>query len=803
MSNAARAVTEDDHAPPELVDLDAAVDRGLVGGKAEPLGRARTRGHRVPPGVVVTTAARDLDTPGFRRALAQRLGELGGGLFAVRSSAVGEDSAARSFAGQLETILHVAPDDVLDAVKRCRASASALRALRYHEAAGAVAVLVQPMLDVSQAGVAFSADPRTGERGVVVLEAVRGLGDRLVSGEADAEGWRVTTSGPTRIRSAEHGVLTEPQASEVAALARSMEALFGAPQDVEWAFVDGQLHLLQSRPITALPAAPVPIRDEPPAGDWERDDHHAVLSPLGWDWFAPYPIAMAAAMRDLGVPVREMRTRRVGGHLYMQMVMPGGGDGKMPPRWILWLVSRLIPSMRRANRFCVDLIEHDGYLRMIDAWEQTQRPELLRRIHELSSDDPRGLSGEALLARIREALELTKHGLELHARLGAPPMVGIGLLATFLEDELHRDSSLVFDLIAGSSEATTGLHRGIEAVVVQHLDEVADRQFPATWGALFDECPRMAGALASWLASNRLHVLHYDPKHPTLGERPELVLSIAEAIVTDRLAGPRDAPTRSAEVINELRAALEPERFARFERLLAGARRAHAVRDENGAVTVSLPSGLLRTLVLELGRRIERDIGAAENAVFLYAAEHRAALERKLPDIGALIERRRGEESWALMNRGPRRFGPPPPPMPKLDMFPVGLAKMTRIFGWMMSAENLPEAAPDDEVLRGLGLGTRVITGRARVVDRPEGLCRLRHGEVLICRITSPEWAVALGRVAAIVTDEGAQLSHPAIIAREYGITAVLGVGTATRRIQTGDRVRVDPVEGTVTVIAR
>lgn len=806
MSDAAHAVANDDHAEDELIELDAAVDRALVGGKAEPLGRARVAGLRVPPGVVVTTAARDLAAPGFRRALEHHLAALGSGPFAVRSSAVGEDSAARSFAGQLETILHVAAADVLDAVQRCRASASALRALRYHEAAGAVAVLIQPMLDAGRAGVAFGADPRTGERGVVVLEAVRGLGDRLVSGETDAEGWRVTSGSATRTRTAEHTVLTEPQAIEVAALARAMEAMFGAPQDIEWAFVDQQLHLLQSRPITALPAAPVPIRDPAPVGAWERDDHHAVLSPLGWDWFQAYPTAMAAAMREIGVPVQEILATRVGGHLYLQMVMPGGSDGKMPPRWILWLVSRVVPSMRRANRFCIDLVEHDGYLRIIDRWEQEQRPEMLRRIRALSSEDLRRLSDDALLARIGDALELTKDGLTLHARLGAPPTVGVGLLAIFLEDELHWDSTRAFDLVAGSSEATTGLHRGIESVVVQHLDELGDRPFPATWGALFDACPRMAEALASWLAENRLHVLHYDPKHPTLGERPELVLSIAETIVADRRAGTNAAPTgvASAELLAQIRELLGPERFAGFETLLAKARRAHAARDENGAVTVSQPSGLLRTLVLELGRRIEQDIGAAEHAVFLYASEHRAALQRALPDIGALIERRRGEDSWALMNRGPRRFGPPPPPMPKLDMFPAGLAKMTRIFGWMLNLENLPEAAPDDDdVLRGLGLGTRTVIARARVVDRPDGLSALRHGEVLVCRITSPEWSIALGRVAAIVTDEGAQLSHPAIIAREYGLTAVLGVGAATRRIQTGDRVRVDPVEGTVTVLAR
>jgi pyruvate,water dikinase len=122
-----------------------------------------------------------------------------------------------------------------------------------------------------------------------------------------------------------------------------------------------------------------------------------------------------------------------------------------------------------------------------------------------------------------------------------------------------------------------------------------------------------------------------------------------------------------------------------------------------------------------------------------------------------------------------------------------------RMFAWMMKAEEMPEPTKEG-ALKGIGIGTRVVTARARVIDHPEELASLRHGEVMVCRITSPEWSVALGRVAAIVTDEGALLSHPAVIAREYGVTAVVGCGLATRRIRTGERVRVDPIDGTVTV---
>ncbi|MFO0630410.1 MAG: PEP-utilizing enzyme [Polyangiales bacterium] len=121
-----------------------------------------------------------------------------------------------------------------------------------------------------------------------------------------------------------------------------------------------------------------------------------------------------------------------------------------------------------------------------------------------------------------------------------------------------------------------------------------------------------------------------------------------------------------------------------------------------------------------------------------------------------------------------------------------------RIFAWMMALEETPDGG-DGDVLRGVGVGARAVTGVVRVVDAPEGLAALRHGEVLVCRITSPEWSVALGRAGAIVTNEGALLLTPCDHRAEYEIPAVLGAADACARLATGDTVRVDPATGTVT----
>lgn len=780
----------------KIVDLRStdATDVALVGGKAAPLARAAAAGFDVPRGFVITTEA---DEDGLD--LAPWLATLGNSRFAVRSSAVGEDSSLRSYAGQLETLLDVPVEDVPAAIARCRASARALRVLCYAGSPGNTAVIVQEMVPAESAGVAFTADPVTGERGVTLVEAVKGLGDRLVSGEASAEAWRAGPSGATLVRTVEAPVLDATLVERVAEVARSLENLFGRPQDVEWAVAGGQVRLLQSRPITALPAAPVPLAVEMPEGRWERDDHHAVLSPLGWDWFAPYPKAMA---RSLGafLPLKEVRTKNVGGHLYLQMVMDGG-DGAPPPGWVLWLVSRLLPSMRRANRTCTALLDDETYVRTIDEWEAEGRRATRNATDALFDPNPAVLSNDALLERIGQVLEHSGRCLERHSFLHVPGFLALGKLLSFIEDELGWAPERVVELVTGSSTQTTELHRSLEAIVAAYDRDLRDAAFPATWGELFSRFPELGARLADWYAAHRLRILHYDPKHATLGEQPQVVLSIVAAIVEGRRSPRPPAPSAAEPLLAEARARLAPELLGEFERLVGIARRAYAVRDENGIETVARPSGLLRHYVLELGRRLPLE--APEHAVYLFVDEHRAALQGEVDDLAERVAKRRGEESWAVKNRGPRYLGGPPDAMPPLAPFPSGLRRILRIFSWVNAVENLPEPAEGDGPLTGIGIGSRVVTARARVVARPEELVALRHGEVLVCRITSPEWSVALGRVAAIVTNEGALLSHPAIIAREYGVTAVVGTSTATARIATGDTLRVDPVDGTVAIVAR
>lgn len=232
---------------------EAARDSAQAGGKAAALARLQAQGFSTPPFFVLEGEAADL-----REALAA----LGPGPYAVRSSGREEDGASHSHAGQFLSLLNIPAEGVAEAAREVRASGltASLRAYRAARGldpeGGAPAVLVQRMIAPRAAGVAFTADPVTGERGVLLISAVEGLADKLVGGEVEGEDWRLDAQGHATPARQGPRVLTEADLKALADLGRALEAELGGPQDFEWAFEGEKLWLLQARPITTLPASP-------------------------------------------------------------------------------------------------------------------------------------------------------------------------------------------------------------------------------------------------------------------------------------------------------------------------------------------------------------------------------------------------------------------------------------------------------------------------------------------------------------------------------------------------------------------
>lgn len=276
----------------------------------------------------------------------------------------------------------------------------------------------------------------------------------------------------------------------------------------------------------------------------------------------------------------------------------------------------------------------------------------------------------------------------------------------------------------------------------------------------------------------------------------ELIRDLMEASEDDLEAG-RQAAIASAR--GRLDASVRP----RFDSALAFAELVYPIREDNIVYTDSLPGGLIRRAALEIGRRLvsRGRLGVREDVAYLELDELVGLGASE--DFTALADRRRREMAWVRAHRGPSFYGKREPPPPDIRGLPEAARRLNGAILWAMQAEMTPPPPPaEGEALAGIGASPGTYTGRVRVVEHDGELFRLRSGEVLVCPITTPAWAVYFSRAGALVTDGGSVLSHAAIIAREHGVPAVVATSVATTRLKTGMTVTVDGRTGAVTVHA-
>jgi rifampicin phosphotransferase len=804
------------------LDDEQATDAGLAGHKAANLARLTALGFPVPPGVVVSTDAVDriraLGTvpEDLRDRLALALEDLGGGLVAVRSSGAAEDLPGASFAGQYETILGVdGLDAVQEAVLRCATSARSQRVAAY--AAGRVgdtdpagprmAVLIQAMVQAEAAGVAFTADPVTGDRDEVLVSAVRGLGERLVGGEITPEEWRVR-DGEAR-RAGPEGAIDAADAARVGALTAAVEAAFGEPQDVEWAIAAGQLFLLQARPITALPRPPELV---PPAtGFWEKDAEHypMPLTPFGASVYLPAVEHGLAAMLDTwGLPMARVQQRSVGGEIYTRAVPLGGKDRTPPPWWVIWVAMRVAPPLRRRAKRTDRALGERLAERLIEQWPGS-REQFRRDAAALRTVDLRALADEQLVAHLDRALALLGRGEVAHFALVPPYMMAVYEFGTACEELLGWTPAETLALLAGNSETSSAPGRALrDLAAAVAASPAAVRALEGAGEDLLDRlqgaAPPLAILVEAYLEGYGHRTFSYDPGDPTLAERPTLLAGLLRARIAEDPTRPDPTAEARTAALGRARGELggrPQEQRQRFERALATAQRAYGVREDNVLWTDNLPSGLLRSVAIEVGRRlVDRGLLArADDAVFLQDAELRAALLGGSADLRALVAQRRAERAWVAAHPGPGSYGRPSAPPRDLRGLPTGLRQLSAAMLWNLELRTTPERPDGDgSVLVGLAGSPGRHTGTVRVIRDESQFGRLGPGEVLVCPITSPAWSVLFTQAGALVTDGGGLLAHAAVIAREYGIPAVLATGDATRRLRDGDAVTVDGTAGVV-----
>lgn len=815
----------------------ADVSHKAVGGKAAALGALIRAGFAVPPGEVLPTRAFDhflqlhklgsdatpadilgatlpQDTAAELDALCHRLGSVP---LAVRSSAVGEDAADASFAGQFDTVLNVeGPAALKDAVLRCWASAFSDRVRTYTSHLGqsgppAMAVVIQRMIPAQVAGVVFTADPVTGDQGTIRLSAVRGTGERLVSGEASPDEWVIDLDGPRQITRLENA-LTAEQVRAIVEVACEVAWHFGTPQDIEWALVDGQIHVLQSRPITGLPSKPeLPI---PASGAWMKDKVHypELVTPFGASVYLPtLEAGIARAAAEFGMLVEGVDQRYIGGEIYGRPAPVGGKEGAPPPWWLIAILARVVPPMRARMKAARRAIRAGLLDDLPRRWEQEWRDEYRSEAEGFLAQDLAALDDAALRAHLDSAIELLWRGQRLHFRLFLPYVVRLHELMATCQQLLGWDLLETLDLVAGLSDASSEPSRELGNLAHAVRESAAARKVIERPDAevrlrLAEADPAVAEAFDAYMMRYGQRSTGYDPGAPTLAERPAVLAGLLHDALAagDPLDGAAQAARRRTEAEERANTALvgrtERERN-RFAEVLQGARATYGLREDNIFWTDNMPCGLIRRALVEIGTRLASrgTLASPQDAAFLHIDEVRAALDGALEaDVQHRVSARRAEHDWVLDHPGPAILGDTPAPPPDMRGLPTEARRVNAAFTWLMGLEYAPPAERDAGVIGGIGASAGRYTGTVRIIRSEAEFERLQPGDVLVCPITTPTWSVLFQSAGALVTDGGSILSHAAIVAREHDIPAVVGTERATHDLVDGQRVTVDGTRGTV-----
>ncbi|MCS7484108.1 PEP/pyruvate-binding domain-containing protein [Umezawaea endophytica] len=795
------------------LDTIGLADVGAVGRKSAVLGELRAAGLPVPEGYVLPAEVLDrllasgrtdgLELPGDLIAELDALAHrLGGTAVAVRSSAVEEDLPGVSYAGQYETVLDVTgTGDLIAAVRTCWASAFSDRVATYQgtRALGAgrrIGVLIQHMVPAEAAGVAFSANPVTGDRNEVLVSAVRGLGDRLVSGLSTPDEWAVR-DGVASLASGAERAITAEQAALVAELAKGIEVRFGSPQDIEWAIADGTLWLLQARPITALPEP----RPEVPPGFWQRSNYATKpLSPMGRS--TVFRCQTDAIDHLLTYSLGEkLEFREIGGWLYSTFVMAEGMER---------IAAKLATIMAG--------VRADEPATSCRQWHEKWRPTLSDELAAERASDPAALTDDELEAQLGHLLSLSAKATEVHFRLGGAGMLLLGQLGLACQELLGWEAARTMALLTGLPGSTTAPSHALGELVRLAERDTGVRKLLQTGGdaeACAEADPEFGAALRGYLREYGFRTVGMDITAPTMAENPALVISLVRGQLGRGFDPSRDADeltaTREAAVA-EATAALadRPEDLKRFDRVLENAQTAYPLRDDSILLSQT-GFALIRRGVLDLGRRLA-ERGQLRDAQDVFMLELPKALSALRDGIGVdgLVSRRAAELALAQANPGPQSYGRPAqpsrPPGEWLGMLPPDVREVVAagMWVWREAAGNLATSvngSDDDAVISGIAASKGTYTGPARVILDETDWGELRPGDVLVCPQTTAEWSVLFPNVGALVTDHGGLLSHPAIIAREYRVPAVLATGDGTRRLRSGQLVTVDGSRGVVEII--
>ncbi|MFJ4890045.1 rifamycin-inactivating phosphotransferase [Streptomyces sp. NPDC088788] len=752
--------------------------------------------------------------------------------YAVRSSATAEDLPTASFAGQQDTYLNVmGVTAVLQHVSRCWASLFTERAVAYRQRNGIdhrtvrMAVVVQRMVFPHAAGVLFTADPVTGNRKVASVDAGFGLGEALVSGLVNPDVFKVRDgeivskviaakqravhalpTGGTRevavdAQRQEQPALTDAQAVRLAEVGRRIEAHFGRPQDIEWCLDDHGFQIVQSRPITTL--FPVPESDDQENHVYVSVGHQQMMTdamkPLGlsmWQLTAMAPMHAAGGRLFVDVARRLASPASRAGLLDLM----GKGDPLVRDALETVLAQDgFVPSLPDAGpgglpgRGASDPIETDPAV-------VTELIERSRTSIAALEHDIRSKTGPALFDFLLEAFEE-------HKRVLADPLsiqvIMAGMEATWwLNDQLQEwlGEKNAADTLTLSAPDNITSEMGLALldvadVIRPHPDVVAFLEGVQDDGFL-DELAKLTGgaeardAIEAYLDRYGMRCVgEIDITRPRWRERPSTLVPVIldnvrlfEPGAAERRfeQGRRKARQKEQDVLARLRAQPDGDRKADETQRMIHRVRTFVGYREYPKYGIIARYFVYKTALMEEAERLVQAgvLAEPEDSFYLTFQEFHAVARSHRVDHRLVQRRKDAFRSFERLT---------PPRVLTSDGEAVNGA---------YRRDDVPPGA-----LTGLPVSAGTVEGRARVIlDMAEA--DLEAGDILVTTFTDPSWSPLFVGIAGLVTEVGGQMTHGAVIAREYGLPAVVGVDRATRLIEDGRRIRVHGTDGYVELLS-
>ena len=799
---------------------------------------------------------------------------------AVRSSANAEDLPDMSFAGQQDTYLNIRGEHALiAAVRDCWASLWTPRAMSYRHEMGiehdavAMAVVVQLMVPSEVSGILFTANPATGERSEMIVNASFGLGEAVVGGQVTPDtyivdrntlGAKETIIGTKEQKIISHGdqgtrledvaeeergqsSLPEDALKELASVALEAEKVFdGVPQDIEWAISAGKLWMLQSRPITNLPPQPIEVEWEPPEG---------IRGLVRRQLIENIPDPTTPLFDELYIHGRGLTGKRPGGksgfttlhgfafqiagfakqktdeEFYRELTETRKKAAETPEvkaqeeHDLQLFLDELSDAEREDFQAMADSLDTDNVAHVVTMpesdnptyiafnktwtndrqhkdWRERAIPELEGTTEEWRKLDVKAATDEELLTGIRELA--TAEGWYWASNGGHTFGVAKSTddqLQCFLRETLPDHHFTSGQFLSGFKSRIMQANDDLYAIAKmiredQSLYETVRITPPKRLMGVLKAHPDsgpVLSAIDTYLQTYGHQGYTLDFGEPTQIEDPSALFVSLKGMVQNENYSPKqheaEAARKREQAMKDIEELLDGLQYWQLRYRLWFTRKYYPIREESCfALGTAWP--VLRPIAAELGQRLvdAGTLGTADDIYYLWTSEIEPALEARksgkaIPEYVQLAAERRE------LREARKRLHPPGTIPPEISENPGVKFKETQF-----------KNDESSNILRGIPVSPGTVTGPASLIKDPGEFDKMLPGSILVCTMTSPAWTQLFAHATGLVTDIGGILGHGSIVAREYGIPAVVGTGTITVRVEHGQELSVDGDTGTVEI---